>query len=281
MNRLKQDNYYGGIKVKQKIGFVGAGNLAEAVVKGLTNSQSPEIRMTDINPERLQRLQQVYGAIPSTLEQVVGQSDIIIIAVKPKDILDVLSEIQRVNYKGKLFISVAAGISLEVIENHLPGAAVVRIMPNTATAVLQSVTGMAKGSRVSEEQAEAAAGIFATVGKVLWLEERKMNAVTAISGSGPAYYYLFTELLMKAGIELGLTEEEAEVLVRQTIIGAGHMMASSGKTPARLREEVTSPNGTTFAAVRVFEEAGLEGIMLKAADAAAKRAEEMEREYAR
>lgn len=139
------------MKVKQKIGFVGAGNLAEAVVKGLTNSQSPEIRMTDINQERLQILHQTYGAIPATLEQVIEESEIIIIAVKPKDILDVLSEIQMVNYKGKLFISVAAGISLQVIENYLPGAAVVRIMPNTATAVLQSVTGMAKGSLVSDE----------------------------------------------------------------------------------------------------------------------------------
>lgn len=270
----------GGIIVKEKIGFVGAGNLAEAIIKGLTNSQSSEIRMTDRFQDRLLKLQQIYGAIPATLEQVVLESDIIIIAVKPKDMVDVMGEIKKLAFAGKLLISVAAGISLGIIEKHLPGAAVVRIMPNTACAVLESVTGMVKGSQVSEEQAKSAAGIFATVGKVLWLEEHKMNALTAISGSGPAYYYLFTELLLKAGIELGLSEEEAEILVCQTLIGAGHMVAQSGKTPGRLREEVTSPNGTTFAALQVFTQAGLGEIIFKAAEAAARRGEEMAKEYA-
>lgn len=264
-----------------KIGFVGAGNVAEAIIKGLTSGQSPEIRVTNRSKqERLLELQQKYRVIPAELAEVVQASDVIIIAVKPKDIVEALVEMKKLPFEGKLFISVAAGIPLKTIEKHLPGAAVVRTMPNTASAVLQSVTGIVRGSLVSEEQGHIAEGIFSTVGKVLWLEEHKMNALTAVSGSGPAYFYLFTELLLKAGIELGLSEEEAEILVRQTLIGAGQMVATSGKAPGRLREEVTSPNGTTFAALQVFEQADLGEIVLKAAEAAAKRGEEMEGEYA-
>ncbi|TGE38783.1 pyrroline-5-carboxylate reductase [Desulfosporosinus fructosivorans] len=264
----------------QSIGFIGGGNIAEAIIGGLKKADAQFlIRASNrSNHERLQHLVDKYSITASNLEELVENSRVLIIAVKPKDVLGVVKQLKNYRLHDKLIISVAAGVPLKVFYKHLPGIAVIRAMPNTSTAVLHSMTGLARGENVTEEQAEMGGEIFSATGKIMWVPEEKINALTAISGSGPAYFYLFAESLIKAGVHLGLSEEEAEILVLETLIGAGKMIAESDKSPGKLREEVTSPNGTTYAALNVFTDDKLEFTVLKAAKACAQRAEDLEGE---
>lgn len=265
----------------QSIGFIGGGNIAEAMISGLTKTNSSlEIRVTNLsNRGRLQGLVDRYKVIAAPLTELVEKSRVLIIAVKPKDVQGVLKEMKVFSLKDKLVISVAAGIPLKMFDKYLPGVAVIRAMPNTSTAVLHSMTGLVRGNNVTEEQAEIGEKIFSATGRIMWVPEKNINALTAISGSGPAYFYLFAESLIKAGVELGLSEEEAEVLVLETLIGSGKMIAESNKSPGKLREEVTSPNGTTYAALNVFMDQNLALTVLNAAKACAQRAEDLEGEY--
>jgi len=266
--------------MSQTIGFIGGGNIAEAMISGLKKKNSElEIRVTDLNHERLQSLIDRYNVRASTLKELVEDSRVLIIAVKPKDVKAVVKDLMDFPLKDKLVISVAAGVPLKLYYKYLPGVAVVRVMPNTSMAVLHSMTGLVRGDNVTEEQAEIGEKIFSATGRIMWVPEKNMNAITAISGSGPAYFYLFAESLIKAGVELGLREEEAEILVLETLIGSGKMIAESDKSPGKLREEVTSPNGTTYAAINVFMDEKLAQTVRNAAKACAKRAEDLEGEY--
>jgi len=269
-----------GTRMSQTIGFIGGGNIAEAMISGLKKKNSElEIRVTDLNHERLQSLIDRYNVRASTLKELVEDSRVLIIAVKPKDVKAVVKDLMDFPLKDKLVISVAAGVPLKLYYKYLPGVAVVRVMPNTSMAVLHSMTGLVRGDNVTEEQAEIGEKIFSATGRIMWVPEKNMNAITAISGSGPAYFYLFAESLIKAGVELGLREEEAEILVLETLIGSGKMIAESDKSPGKLREEVTSPNGTTYAAINVFMDEKLAQTVRNAAKACAKRAEDLEGEY--
>ncbi|WP_088226479.1 pyrroline-5-carboxylate reductase [Desulfosporosinus sp. FKB] len=267
--------------MKLTVGFIGAGNIAEAMISGLTKvDKSIQIRVTNhTNTERLQQLAASYNLLTSNLNELVENSRVLIIAVKPKNVKDVLEQLKTFDLGGKLIISVAAGVPLKLFNKFLPGVAVIRAMPNTSTTVLHSMTGLVRGENVTSEQAEMSEQIFSAVGKILWIPEEKMNALTAISGSGPAYFYLFIESLILAGVQLGLSEEEAEMLVLETSIGAGKMIAESEKSPGRLRKDVTSPNGTTYAAINIFMEEKLAETVVKATKACALRSEEMEGEY--
>lgn len=262
------------------IGFIGGGNIAEAIIGGLKKTDKQlQIRVSiRTNHERLQRLVDEYNIIASQLEDLVENSRVLIIAVKPKDVLGVIKQLKNYKLSDKLIISVAAGVPLKVFYKHLPSVAVIRAMPNTSTAVLHSMTGLVRGENVTGEQVEMAEQIFSATGKTMWIPEEKMNALISISGSGPAYFYLFAESLIKAGVHLGLSEEEAEILVLETLVGAGKMIAESDKSPGRLREEVTSPNGTTYAALNVFTDDKLALTVLKATQACAQRAEDLEGE---
>jgi len=255
--------------------------MAEAIIGGLRKTtQDFQIRVTNrANHERIQRLVDKYSIKATEFQELVENSQILIIAVKPKDVQGVLKHLKNYTLQDKLIISIAAGIPLKAFYKCLPGVAVIRVMPNTSTAVLHSMTGLVRGEAITTEQADTAEQIFSTIGRILWIPEEKMNALIALSGSGPAYFYLFTESLIKAGVELGLNEEEAEMLARETLIGAGKMLTESNKSPAKLREEVTSPNGTTFAALNVFKDNKLSQIVMKAAQACVRRAEDMEGEY--
>ncbi|MFZ3129935.1 MAG: pyrroline-5-carboxylate reductase [Desulfosporosinus sp.] len=266
--------------MNQSIGFIGGGNMAEAIIGGIKKTDRElQIRVNERIDERLQYLADKYGIIASGVQELAEKSAVVIIAVKPKDVLEALEKLENYLLKDKLIISIAAGIPLKLFYKNLPGVAVIRAMPNTSTAVLHSMTGLVRGENVTQEQAEAAQQIFAAIGRILWIPEEKMNALIALSGSGPAYYYLFTESLIQAGVQLGLSEEEAELLACETLIGAGKMVTESQKTPGELREQVTSPNGTTFAALSVFKDDDLPQIVMKAAQACARRAEDMEGEY--
>ncbi|UWG95661.1 pyrroline-5-carboxylate reductase [Dehalobacter sp. DCM] len=262
------------------IGFIGTGNLASSVIKGLVQGNtSYHIAAFDVFQEKAAALATIYPIRAVTFAEIVQESEVLFLAVKPKDIKALLNDLAAYNLRGKLIISVAAGISLSFYEKTLPDAAIVRVMPNTSSAVLQAVSGLARGSCVSEKQADITQDIFSVLGKCVWIDDGKMNALTAVSGSGPAYFYYLTELMAQAGVRLGLTKDEADFLASQTLIGAGKMQAESGKTSAELREAVTSPNGTTFAALESFRESELEKIVFEAMKACAKRAEEMEGEY--
>jgi pyrroline-5-carboxylate reductase len=265
------------------IGFIGAGNMAEAIIRGLRAVGMPiDIRVTNrSNQEKLQIMAECYKVIPSTFEEVVKESEVILLAVKPKDILDVITKMKKEIKSSQLLLTVAAGIPMKTYETNLPGIPIVRAMPNTSSAVLSSMTGLVKGAIVEERHKQSADAIFQAVGKTLWISEEQMNPLTAISASGPAYFYLFTETLIQAGINLGLSEEDSEILAKETLFGAAKMLKESGNSPARLREEVTSPKGTTLAALTVFWEKDLQGIVTSAAKACQDRANEMEREYQR
>jgi len=266
--------------MNRTIGFIGGGNMAEAIISGLRKTdQQLQIRVSNrSNHERLQHLVDQYAVTPSKLEETVEKSRVLVLAVKPKDVLGVLNQLKNYKLSDKLIISVAAGIPLKVFYKVLPGVAVIRSMPNTSAAVLQSLTGLVRGENVTGEQAELGEQIFAAIGKTMWIPEEKMNALISISGSGPAYFYLFAESLIKAGVQLGLSEEEAAILVQETLLGAGKMIAESEKSPGKLRDAVTSPNGTTFAALKVFTDNELPLTVLKATQACAQRAEDMESE---
>lgn len=262
------------------IGFIGGGNIAEAIIGGLKKADTQlQIRVSiRSNHERLQRLVDKYTITASTLDDLVENSRVLIIAVKPKDVLGVLKQLKNYKLSDKLIISVAAGVPLKVFYKYLPGVAVIRAMPNTSTAVLHSMTGLVRGENVTDNQVEMGEQIFSATGHTMWIPEEKMNALISISGSGPAYFYLFAENLIKAGVNLGLSEEEAAILVLQTLVGAGKMMAESDKSPGKLREDVTSPNGTTYAALKVFTNDKLPLTVLKATQACAQRAEDLEGE---
>ncbi|WP_240985166.1 pyrroline-5-carboxylate reductase [Acididesulfobacillus acetoxydans] len=269
----------------QEIGFIGAGNIAEAIIYGLRQAGGKyNLRVVNrSNGARLADLADRYQIIPASLAELVQSSEVILIAVKPKDVPGVLETLAGPELSSglndQLIISVAAGIQIATLEKSLPGMAVVRAMPNTSSAVLHSVTGLVRGHEADEDHVRMAEKIFSSVGQILWLPESRMNALMALSGSGPAYFYLFTECLVQAGVELGLREEDAEMLSRETLIGVGKMMAESGKSPGRLRQEVTSPNGTTIEALQVFWAANLKGIVREAAEACARKGQEMEGEY--
>ena len=264
----------------ERLGFIGCGNLAGSIVKGLRQSGNlAVINLYDLFEEKPRELAQLYMANVCSLAEVINNSEVIVLAIKPKDISALLADLGTYNLAGKLIITVAAGIGLEYYERKLPGKAFVRVMPNTSSAVLHSISGLAKGKYVSPSQAESAENVFSALGKVLWVKDSEINAVTAVSGSGPAYFYLLTEYMAQAGEQLGLSKEQATVLAVETLVGAGKMLAETGKEPADLRKAVTSPNGTTHAAICSFEQAGLESIVFEAMQACQKRAEEMENEY--
>lgn len=264
----------------KKIGFIGAGNMAEAIIKGLAATGDCEIRVTNrSNQAKLEKMKEDYGVIPAFFTEVVKDSEILILAVKPKDVAEVLAQVSKEREGNQLLISVAAGIPLALLEKHLPDHAIVRAMPNTSSAVLHSMTGLVKGQKVNEKNQRDAEDIFGAVGKFIWISEEQMNPLIAMSGSGPAYFYLFTEALVKAGMNMGFSQEEAEHLAKETLMGASKMLATSGKSPAELRVAVTSPKGTTHEALEVFRNKGLEDLVSQATQACKNRAEEMEREY--
>ena len=262
------------------LGFIGGGNMAGAIIRGLELAgKKLTIRVADLDARKLAMLASWHGIVPASSADVAEQSDVLILAVKPNNIQGVVQDLSKHRLQGKLVITIAAGLPLRLYEDALPDTAVVRVMPNTSAAVLQAMSGLARGRNVTDAQAAVAEEIFGAIGQVMWLPEEKLNALMAVSGSGPAYYYLFTECLIKAGVSLGLTEAEAEILARETLVGAGAMLRESGKPARQLREEVTSPKGTTLEALKMFWQADLEGIVRRAAEACVRRGEEMEKEF--
>jgi len=266
---------------KKTIGFIGAGNMGEALIKGLLASKkmnAGQILVADKVKERLAYITEHYEVKVFTKNfEVVKGADIIILAVKPNDMKSVLEEIGPDLHKDKLLISIAAGITMDFILQNLPHSIpLIRVMPNTPALVLEGAIGLCPGQTVSKEAQDIAVAIFEAVGKVVVIEnEELMDAVTGLSGSGPAYVFAFIEALVDAGVKVGLTRDLAHTLVLQTILGSVKLAMETGQHPAQLRAMVTSPGGTTIAGLHQLARAGFAGIVMDAVEAATNRSMEL------
>jgi pyrroline-5-carboxylate reductase len=262
------------------IAFIGAGNMGEALIRGLLAGKTvvpTQIIATDVRAERRDFLMKTFGveAIDDNL-QAVKAADIIVLAVKPQQVGEVLSGFKSAMTKRKLVISIAAGVTSARIERELgEGTRVMRVMPNTPALVGAGAAGIAKGAYATDDDLATTELILGAVGISARVEEKFIDAVTALSGSGPAYVFYVTEAMTKAGVAAGLDEALAKKLARQTVYGAAKLLVESGEQPEVLRRKVTSPGGTTEAALKVMAERKLAEIFVEAMQAAEKRSREL------
>lgn len=235
-----------------------------------------EVSLVVRRPERLQALAESTGC-PVTLDParaILGRR-VVVLAAKPKDMLALVDAVKDAIAPQQVVVSVAAGLPVAVIEQRLPGVAVIRAMPNTPALVGEGVTGIAAGAHADEEAIESAQRVLSAVGDVHLMDESLLDAVTAVSGTGPAYVFLLAEALTEAAIREGLPRHIAETFVHQTVRGAGHLLTETDQGPFQLRSQVTSPGGTTAAAVHVLEERGFRAIVEDAVRAAAERSRQL------
>ncbi|WP_066312570.1 pyrroline-5-carboxylate reductase [Bacillus sp. FJAT-29814] len=263
-----------------KIAIVGAGSMAEALISGILENgliDKNNVWVTNnSNKARLAALEERYG-IHGTydLDALFAGADIVMLSMKPKDAASAIESIRQHVTEGMLIVSVLAGVSMNSIEA-LAGKSlsIARAMPNTSAAVGKSATAIAVNERVSQQQLEMTKQLFGTVGLAAFVEESQLDAVTGLSGSGPAYIYYLIETMEKSAVGIGLEKGMAKELIVQTLIGAAEMVKNSSKSPEQLRREVTSPGGTTEAGIRVLEEHGVQQAFIsciKAATAQSKR----------
>ena len=267
-----------------RIGFIGGGNMAQSLLGGLINDGTDPGRLAVADPgaERRADLTERFGV--ETFESnadLAGAVDVVVLAVKPQVLPEVCAEVgPALGGRHPLVVSVAAGIRTADLGRWLGGTpALVRAMPNTPALVQSGATGLFANDQVDATQRDLAENLMRAVGLTIWVDdEQQMDAVTAVSGSGPAYFFLVMEALEGAAVELGLPEEQARLLAVQTAFGAAKMALESPEGAAQLRERVTSPGGTTERALQVFEEGGLRTLFAKATAAARDRADELARE---
>ena len=264
------------------LGFIGGGNMAEAMIRGLLKAQllgPQEILASDVTAERLTYLQQTFGIRTSRDNaEVAGKADIVLFAVKPQIMSPVLDGLLDVITEEKLLISIAAGISTRLIAEKFPGKVrVVRVMPNTPALVLEAASALAPGAAATPEDLELAKRLFAAVGKVVVVEETLMDAVTGLSGSGPAYIFMIIDALSDAGVKVGLSRKVAQLLAAQTVLGAARMVLETHKHPGELKDMVTSPGGTAIAGLHTLEAGGLRTTLINAVEAATRRSMELGR----
>ncbi len=268
----------------QKIGFIGGGNMAASLISGLIASGHPaeHIWVSDINPDTLASLAANLSVnTTSDNEAVLNVADVVVLAVKPQVLKTVATAAAyRIQQKNLLVVSIAAGITQKSLSLWLgANTAIVRCMPNTPALVRTGATALHANIQVSNEQRDLAESILRSVGITLWVdEESELDAVTAVSGSGPAYYFLLMEAMEKVAVDLGLTETTARLLVQQTALGAAKIALESSESPEQLRKRVTSPGGTTQRAIETFEQGGFSGLVARALHAARDRSVEMSKQ---
>ncbi|MDR0415951.1 MAG: pyrroline-5-carboxylate reductase [Propionibacteriaceae bacterium] len=260
--------------------LVGVGVMGEIILKGLLASGADPagLRATTRRPRRQAYLRETYAVATPGNAEAVGGADTVLIIVKPQDVPDVLREIAPVLSPDALVVSLAAGVETRTLEAHLPdGQPVVRAMPNTPASVGEGMAVISAGSAATAEQLSRVTGILSAIGQVVTVPERYQNAVTAISGSGPAYVMFVAEAMIDAGVMLGLPRGIATELVTQTVFGSAKLLRDSGQHPTVLRENVTSPGGTTTAALRAFEDHRVKAAFMDAMEAACRRSEDLGR----
>lgn len=266
------------------IGFIGGGNMASSLLSGLIASgHSPrQLWVSDINEEALQSLSANLNVHVSTSnDDVINNSDVVVLAVKPQVLEEVAkAAAESIQNKQSLVVSIAAGVSQKSLSQWMGNEiAIVRCMPNTPSLVLTGATALHANEKVSVQQRDLAENIMRSVGIALWVDnESELDAVTAVSGSGPAYYFLLMEAIEKVAVELGLSETTARLLVQQTALGAAKIALESSESPEQLRRRVTSPGGTTQQAIDVFQQGGFVELVAKAVKAARNRSIEMSKQ---
>lgn len=265
----------------KNVAFIGGGQMAEAIIGGLLagNVCRPDaLWATDPVPARCDRLKSQFGVrVGSDNRQAAAWAEVVILAVKPQSLPVVLKEIGA-DLERKMVISIAAGVTIRVIGKQASSAKkIIRAMPNMPALVREGMTALAFGGGISEEDKAVARTIFETVGRVIPVEERLMDAVTGLSGSGPAYVFQAIEALADGGVKMGLPRQTAELLAAQTVLGAAKMVLESGEHPAKLKDRVASPGGTTIAGLHRLEQGGFRATLMGAVEAAAKRSEELGR----
>ena len=265
----------------KKIGIIGTGNMGEALVSGLIGSEStsPEnIICTDVRKDKLESVNEKYGvAILTNNIEAVEISDIVIYAVKPQIIASVLKETTSCLDMSKLIISIAAGVPLAAIASCLKKELrLIRVMPNIAAFVKESASVIAAGDSATEEDIQLSMAIFNSMGKSIFLKENNlMDAVTGLSGSGPAYIFLIVDALADAGVKVGLAREDALFLSSQTVLGAAKLLMETKEHPGRLKDMVTSPGGTAIAGIHSLEKGGLRTTLIDAVEVATQRSKEL------
>jgi pyrroline-5-carboxylate reductase len=263
---------------QQKVAVLGAGVMGEALIAALASSGvAPSlISIVEKRKDRADELISKYGVISEPIAEAVSSSDVILLVVKPQDLQTLLQEISPMLNKQALVLSFAAGKKIDFIASQLgTGNPIVRIMPNTPTLIGQGAAGYSCGSDVSSEQKAFVSSLLGAAGKAIEIDESLQSVVTATSGSGPAYFFAFVEAMIDGAVGLGLTREDATALTIQTIKGSAALLEESGDSPTTLREKVTSPNGTTAAALASFSHDHLAEIVTRAMKAAHDRADEL------
>lgn len=262
----------------QKVAVLGTGKIGEALLSGMIRGGwSPaDLMVTARRPQRAEELRARYGVEAVTNPEAARSADTLILTVKPQDMAVLLDELAPHVPADRLVISGAAGVPTSLFEERLaPGAPVVRVMANTPALVDQGMSVISAGSHATEAHLERTEGIFGKVGKTLRVPESQQDAATALSGSGPAYFYFLVEAMTDAGILLGLPRDKAHDLIVQAAIGAAVMLRDSGEHPVKLRENVTSPAGTTISALRELENHGVRAALIAALEAARDRSREL------
>ncbi|MBI5509879.1 MAG: pyrroline-5-carboxylate reductase [Deltaproteobacteria bacterium] len=269
-----------------RLALLGAGNMGEALVRGLLHAHAVEpaqLVATDPRADRLEFFRKEYGveAILSNVD-AVRAADIVVLAVKPQILDQVATDIAKDLRPEALVISIAAGVPIAAIAATLPkGTRIVRVMPNICVVVKEGATGMSAGADVSAQDLERARAIFEAVGNVVQVEESLLDAVTALSGSGPAYLMLIIEALSDAGVRVGLPRYQAQALAAQTVLGSAKLLIETGAHPGVLKDQVTSPGGTAIAGLHTLEEGGLRTTLINAVVAATERSKELGKSFSK
>ncbi|BAH07482.1 pyrroline-5-carboxylate reductase [Clostridium kluyveri] len=273
-------------KLGKKIGFIGTGQMGEAILKGLLTTElfePDDIYVMDVLDSRLQYLKENFGIAHLSSDRstaynyIVDNCDIVVLSIKPQVLKDVVECIKSCNWDKEkhTVISIIGGINTSLIEKHLPEIPVVRVMPNTPMLVNIGASGVAPGKNASKEHAKLVYGMFEALGVSYLVEEKYIDSITAISGCGPAYVYMMIEAMADGGVELGLPREMAQTLAAQTVMGGAKMILDTGEHPGKLKDKVCSPGGSTIAGVRALERGAFRGTIMNAIEAGKVRMEEV------
>ena len=264
----------------KRLAFIGGGNMAEALLRGVLAAdriRPEEILATDVREERLAYLKNTYRiAISSDNAAAARQAETVLLAVKPQNMDRALAELKGAVGEAQLLISIAAGIATTTIAAHFQHPVrVVRVMPNTPALVLEGVSALARGRHATLQDMESTRQLFEAVGKVVVVDESLMDAVTGLSGSGPAYVFLIIEALADAGVKVGLSRDVAVALAAQTVRGSARLVLETGKHPGELKDMVASPGGTTIAGLHALEQGAVRAALINAVEAATRRSQEL------
>ena len=265
--------------IDKTIGFLGAGNMAEAMIRGLLRGGDfaiAQIAASGPREERMRELRDAYGIYATTDNKVPAASEIVVLSVKPQILSKVLDEVGSTISPDALVISIAAGVPVAAIQARLAtGTRVVRAMPNTPALVDAAATALARGEFARESDLEDAKRIFDAIGLTVVLDESLMDAVTGLSGSGPAYVFLILEALSDAGVKVGLSRRTAQLLAAQTVLGSAKLLIETNEHPGRLKDMVTSPGGTAITGLHTLEHGGVRTTLMNAVEAATRRSREL------